>query len=76
MEKAFDLKGLVKELQEKGLPVAEQMAEQVADAVFTWCLKSAELHTNAIVKAAVPLAVQTIKPIVAHELNKIDGQEG
>ena len=73
MEKAFDTKELVKELTEAGLPVAEVGAEKVVEVVFNWLEKSAALSTNAIIKAAIPLTLSVVKPIIVAELNKIDG---
>lgn len=73
MEKAFDTKELVKDLTEAGLPVAEVGAEKVVEVVFNWLEKSAALSTNAIVKAAIPLTLSVVKPIIVAELNKIDG---
>lgn len=73
MEKAFDVKALVEKLKAQGLPLAEEAAELVVKSVFEWCEESAIIHPNAIVKAAVPLAIQVVKPLIATELNKIDG---
>lgn len=73
MEKAFDKQELVKELAAVGLPVAEVGAEKVVEALFVWLEKSALLTTNGIVKTAIPLALAVLRPIVATELNKIDG---
>lgn len=73
MTKAFDTKDLVAKLAQQGLPLAEEAAELIVKTVLEWCEESAVIHPNAIVKAAVPLAIQVIKPLVATELNKIDG---
>jgi hypothetical protein len=73
MEKPFDIKELVKDLEQAGLPIAEQAAELIVAKTFDWVEKSAAIHPNAIVKAAVPLALQVVKPVVAEALNKIDG---
>lgn len=73
MTQAFDTKELVAKLAEQGLPLAEEAAELVVKTVLEWCEQSAIVHPNAIVKAAIPLAIQVIKPIIATELNKIDG---
>lgn len=76
MEKAFDVKVLVQKLAAQGLPLAEEAAELLVATVFEWTEESAAAHPNAIVKAAVPLAIQVVKPIVKEALNKIDGQVG
>ena len=76
MEKAFDVKVLVQKLAAQGLPLAEEAAELLVATVFEWTEESAAVHPNAIVRAAVPLAIQVVKPIVKESLNKIDGQVG
>lgn len=73
MEKAFDTKELVAKLAAQGLPLAEEAAELVLKTVFTWAKESAAIHPNAIVKAAVPLAIQVIEPLAFKEVDKIDG---
>lgn len=73
MEKAFDTKELAKDLTVAGLPVAEIGAEKAVEVLFNWLEKSAALSSNAIVKAAIPLTLSVVKPIIAVELNKIDG---
>lgn len=76
MIKPFDLAELTEKIKATGLPIAEAGAEAVMAAVFAWVEESALIHPNVIVKAAIPLAIATIKPIVANELNKIDGVVG
>ena len=76
MEKAFDIKWLTNELKGSGLPVADDMAKLIAEKVFTWVELSGPLHPNAIVKMALPLLVQSVKPIAFKEIDKIDGQVG
>ena len=49
------------------------LTEKVVEALFVWLEKSALLTTNGIVKTAIPLALAVLRPIVATELNKIDG---
>jgi hypothetical protein len=75
MTKPFDLAVLTEQLKEIGLPMTEVLAEKVFGVTCDWLNASAEVHPNVIVKTAVPLAVATIKPIVAHELNKIDADK-
>lgn len=73
MEKPFDTKDLAAKLLAAGLPVAEEAAEKAAAVLFTWLEESAAVHPNALVKAAIPLVIQVVKPIAATELAKIDG---
>jgi acyl-homoserine lactone acylase PvdQ len=76
MEKPFDIKQLTADLAAQGLPMVEAAAEKAVETILNWVEASALIHPNVFVKAAVPLAVATIKPIVADALNKIDGQVG
>ena len=76
MNKPFDFAALVEALKAKGLPMTEVLAETAVAEMLAWVEASAAIHPNIIVKTAVPLAVATIKPILANELNKIDGLEG
>lgn len=46
MEKAYDLKGLIAELKDQGLELAEESAKVVVSGVFTWLEKSAVLSEN------------------------------
>lgn len=73
MDKPFDVKVLVEKLKVAGLPIAEEAVELLVKEVFAWVEESAAIHPNAIVKAAVPLAIQVVKPVLAAEINKIDG---
>lgn len=73
MEKPFDTKELLADLKVAGLPIAEEGAEKVVEVLFAWLEKSALIHPNALVKAAIPLVIQVVKPVAATELNKIDG---
>lgn len=76
MNKAFDTKELAAKLAAKGLPILEKDIEMLLEEVYAWTEESAIIHPNAVIKAAVPLALQVIKPLVAKEVDKIDGQEG
>ena len=73
MTQAFDTKELVAKLAAQGLPMAEAAAELAVKTVFEWCKESAAIHPNPIVKAAVPLAISVVEPLLAVEINKIDG---
>ncbi|RTL05257.1 hypothetical protein EKK58_08340 [Candidatus Dependentiae bacterium] len=76
METPFDTKALVEKLKAQGLPLAEEAVELVVKETFAWIKESATIHPNAIVKAAVPLALQVIEPLAYKEIDKIDGKEG
>lgn len=76
MTKPFDTKELAEKLKTAGLPIAEEAVEIVVKEVFAWTKESAAIHPNAVVKAAVPLALQVIEPLAFKEIDKIDGQEG
>lgn len=76
MDKAFDTKVLAARFAAKGLPILEKDIEMLLEELYAWTEESAIIHPNAVIKAAVPLALQVIKPLVAKEVDKIDGQEG
>lgn len=76
MTKPFDIKELAEKYKELGLPVVEDTTEKLLEATFKWLNESAIAHENAIVKLAVPLAIQTVQPLLAKLVDKIDGQEG
>ncbi len=76
MEQAFDKKELVQKINAIVAPNAEVVVEQVLNEVWIWLEQSAAIHPSPIVKTAVPLAIQTLKPLVNQAVNKIDGQPG
>ena len=76
MTKPFDLAVLAEKLKAQGLPMTEILVEKLLSETFSWLNESAAIHPNAIVKMAIPLAVQTIQPEIAKEVDKIDGQVG
>lgn len=76
MTKPFDIKELAQKYKELGLPVVEDTTEKLLDATFKWLSESAAIHENAIVKLTVPLAVQTVQPLLIKLVDKIDGHEG
>ena len=76
MNKPFDIKVLTEKFKALGLPVIESTVEKMLEVTFAWCNESAAIHPNAIIKVAIPLAVQTIQPALAKEVDKIDGIEG
>ena len=73
MEKAYELKALVEELKGKGLPVAEEAAKVVVEAVLDWVQKSAVVSDNKVddfIAAVIPV----IKPVIMEQVGKIDGK--
>ena len=76
MEKAYDPKALLEKCRAKGGPDAEKLAKVNLEAVFEWLEESAVLSENKIDDVAVPLAVATVKPLVAKALDQIDGVQG
>lgn len=75
MEKAFDTKDLIERLKNNGLPVAESMAEVLVESVLSWVQDSVLLSENKYDDFAIPV-IQTVKPFVMKELDKIDKKEG
>ncbi len=63
-------------LEAKGMPVVEQLAEQVYEAVKETSLEVAAASSNALVKSLVPLAIASLDGVAKETLNKIDGQQG
>lgn len=75
MDKAYDLKALGEKLKGKGLPVLENTAEQVYEAIKEWYIESAVLSANKIDDMGVPF-IQYVDGIVKPQIDKIDGQPG
>jgi hypothetical protein len=75
MEKAYDLKDLEKKLVAKGLPLVENLAKDVYEAVKEWVKESAPLSKNPIDDVVAPLLFPVLDKIVLPELDKIDGQK-
>jgi len=75
MEKSFDLKNLTERLKAKGLDIAEDAAMLLINETFAWTEESLAMHPNPYVKFALPV-VQTIKPLIVAEADKIDGKIG
>jgi hypothetical protein len=76
MDQAFDKKVLAQKITGIIAPNAEAVVEAVMNEVWIWLEESAALHPNPVIKAGVPLAIQTLKPLVNQAVNKIDGQPG
>ena len=72
--KAYDLNELGKELKDKGLIVAEEVAEQVVVSVFDFLEKSALASENKIDDMLVLAVSPTLKKYLIEDLvDKIDG---
>jgi hypothetical protein len=75
MEKAYDLKELGEEIKKMGLPLAEDMVEKVAHALFNWLEKSAVV-SKSTVDDLIAMMYPSIKAKVFEAVDKIDGEEG
>lgn len=76
MEKAYDFKGLVDELKDQGLEVAEESAKVVIKAVFKWLDKSADLSSTPydnMLKILYP-QIEQFALEQAEKINKADNQ--
>ena len=76
MEKAFEIKALVAQLEAKGLVVAEDLAKVLVGEVFEWTEKSLAIHESAMVKMLGLPLVQAVKPLVMEQVDRLDGQVG
>lgn len=76
MEKAFDVKVLGERLKAQGLPMAEEAIEKLLAETFGWVKESCALHDNIYLKAVGPLVVDAVAPLIAAQVDKIDGQPG
>lgn len=68
MEKAYDFKGLLDELKNNGLEIAEESAKVVIESVFAWLDKSADLSATPYDNLLKPFYPQ----IKAYALAKAD----
>jgi hypothetical protein len=71
MEKAYDFKGLLSELKNNGLEIAEESAKVVIESVFVWLQKSATLSENKYDDLAVILYPQ-LKAYALEQAEKIN----
>lgn len=76
MTQSYDLKVLGEKLKAKGLPVLENTAELVYEAVKEWIQESAVVSENKLDDVIVPVAFPIIDKVVEPAIDKIDGQEG
>lgn len=75
MEKAYDLKELVKILKDNGLDVAEEAAKVLVESVFKFVEESADLSENKyddLLKVLLP----QLKKHLLEQVDKIDKKEG
>lgn len=75
MEKAFDTKELVAKLKVKGVVIAEDAAKILVEETLAWIEESVVMTPNKYDDFAVPV-IETMKPFVMKEIDKIDGVEG
>lgn len=75
MQKAYELKALGDKLAAKGLPVLENTAEEVYEAVKEWFVESAKLSASPIDDMIVPF-LGFVDGIVKPAIDKIDGEPG
>ena len=75
MEKAYDLKGLLKHLENEGLNLAEDAASKVYSAVKNWATESAHISETPFDDLAIPF-FKNVDEIVLPLIDKIDGEEG
>lgn len=71
MEKAYDLKELVNKVKAKGLPMLEDGAEKLLEAVFEWLDESAVVSKGKIddmFRPVYPLIQEQVKK----QVDKID----
>ncbi len=71
MEKAYDFKGLMSELKDNGLEIAEESAKVLISSVFSWLEKSAALSENKYDDLAVILYPQ-LKAYALEQAEKIN----
>ncbi len=76
MEKAYDVKELAEKLKSKGLPVLEDTAEKVYEAVKEWVQESAVLSENKVDDVAAPLVFPILDKVIEPAIDSIDGVKG
>lgn len=76
MEKAYSIKSLGEKLKSKGLPVLEDTADKVYEAVKEWIQESAAMSETKIDDVVVPLAFPILDKVIEPAIDKIDGQVG
>jgi len=75
MEKAYDLNGLLDEMKQKGLVLAEDAAIVVYESVQNWLLKSATMSPNKY-DDLLSVMLPAIDGYVKAQIDKIDGKKG
>lgn len=74
MEKAYDLKELIKEVKGEGLEIAEESAKALAKGVFSWLKKSAAASENKIDDMLAP-GYAYAESFVMEQADKINPQD-
>jgi len=75
LTKAWDLEALKAELAGQGLPMAEVVAEKVAEISKEWIKESLILSGPLYAAVGVPI-VESAWPEIKKQIDKIDGQPG
>jgi hypothetical protein len=79
MDKAYDLKALLKEMKEQGVPLLENAGEDAAllsfKALKKWLKESAVMSENKIDDIAMNY-IDSLDAIVLPVIDKIDGEVG
>lgn len=70
MDAPFDTKDLVAKLKAKGLPIVEEMAKDVEQALVAWVEESVALTPNKLDDLTIPL-LMAIQPYVEAQIAKI-----
>lgn len=73
MTESFDLKDLSARLEAKGLPAVEGVAKLAVTEILDWASESCAIHDNPLVKAIGVMAVETVRPLILEQVDKIDG---
>lgn len=75
MDKAFDIKDLVKKCADGGLDLSEDLAVHAVKSVLSWVEESVVITPNKIDDFAL-VAIPLVQPLVLKQLDKIDGKVG
>jgi hypothetical protein len=75
VEKAYDLKVLVKKYKEVGLDLTEEAALKVFKTTFGWVKESAAVSKNPYDDMIVGIAAP-LEKVVESKIDQIDGQVG
>jgi hypothetical protein len=76
MDKPFDKEVLKERMKAEGLPLLEDSVERVYKVFSKWMVDSAAIHSNPLVQAVLPPAMEAADKLVLGQVDKIDGVEG